>query len=195
MSFDARAAQWDASKRRNDQADAAARAIIKHCPLTPQTRLLDFGAGTGLLTERLLPHIAHAVAVDTSAKMLEALGKKMPQVEKTCCDIMAYEPKEPFDGVVSSMTLHHIPDISALFLRLKTMVRPGGFLAIVDLAPEDGTFHDGGNEGVYHFGFAPQTLHSAVQKAGWQAGHYRIIHTVTKAPDRRYDLFLYTARR
>jgi len=38
--------------------------------------LLDFGCGTGLLTEKLSPQAGHIVALDTSSRMLAVLTGK-----------------------------------------------------------------------------------------------------------------------
>ena len=39
------------------------------------------------------------------------------------------------------MTMHHIEDVSALVRTFRGMLKPGGWLAPVDLDTEDGSFH------------------------------------------------------
>ncbi|CAB9502739.1 Methyltransferase [Seminavis robusta] len=55
-----------------------AAAIVKHAPnsLNKNTKLMDFGAGTGLLTKYLAPHVGHVTAVDVSPSMLEQFRSK-----------------------------------------------------------------------------------------------------------------------
>ena len=197
MSFDERAADWEKLERRRLLAEAVADAITRRCALESSMRLLDIGAGTGLLSRRLATKVHTVMALDSSKKMLDQLQGRPDAVNVVPVhgDIMKYESSEPFDGIVSSMTLHHIRDIPALFARLYDWLRPGGFIALADLAPEDGSFHDRGNEGVYHFGFEKEPLEKAAKNAGFDEVDYRIVHTIEKAADRRYDVFLLTARR
>ncbi|WP_201353273.1 class I SAM-dependent methyltransferase [Hydrogenimonas urashimensis] len=198
MSFDERARTWDASKRRQALAESVAEAIRDRFALDSSMLLLDVGAGTGLLTRRLLPSVGKMVALDTSTGMLEQLRANLMEfgekIEAVHSDIMAFETTETFDGIVSSMTLHHIPNTDALLRKLHGLVRPGGFIALADLAPEDGTFHDHGNEGVWHFGFEEKSLKESAKKAGFSEISYRIVHRVQKCGKRRYDIFLLGAR-
>jgi len=199
MSFDRRADTWDASDRRQALAEAAARAIKTTFPLRSDMVLLDVGAGTGLLTRRLLPDVGRVVAVDPSAGMLarldEALSDRKDRVQSVHGDIMAYRCDGCFDGIVSSMTIHHIPDTRRLLEHLHALLKPGGFLAVADLMPEDGTFHDHGNEGVHHFGFEEKALTKLTEEAGFEGVNYRKIFTVDKGEGRNYGIFLLTARR
>ena len=199
MSFDRRAATWDASDRRQALAEAAARAIKTTFPLRSDMVLLDVGAGTGLLTRRLLPHVGRVVAVDPSAGMLakldEALLKSEERIETVRADIMAYRCDGCFDGIVSSMTIHHIANTHRLLEHLHALLKPGGFLAVADLMPEDGSFHDHGNEGVHHFGFEEKALTKLAEEAGFKGVDYRKIFTVDKGEGRSYGIFLLTARR
>ncbi|WP_456452371.1 class I SAM-dependent methyltransferase, partial [Hydrogenimonas sp.] len=173
MSFDRRAATWDASDRRQALAQSVAGAIVESVPLDASMHLLDFGAGTGLLTRRLLPFVGRITAVDTSqgmlAKLRETLGDEAGRVESIHGDIMEHACDACYDGIVSSMTMHHIADTDALMRRLYALLKPGGFLAVADLMPEDGTFHDHGNDGVHHFGFEEVSLTNLAKKAGFEA--------------------------
>ncbi|RUM46143.1 MAG: class I SAM-dependent methyltransferase [Hydrogenimonas sp.] len=193
MSFDQRAKTWDASMRRQALATAVANAIKEKIALNNSMRLLDMGAGTGLLTRRILPHVQSITAVDTSKGMLEELKKIEGAIETYQSDILSYTPSEPFDGIISSMTLHHIEDTNGLFKHLLKLLKPNGFIAIADLAPEDGTFHTHGNEGVFHFGFEESTLKRLAETNGFINSDYQIIHTIEKENNRSYDIFLFTA--
>ncbi|BDY11792.1 class I SAM-dependent DNA methyltransferase [Hydrogenimonas cancrithermarum] len=190
MGFDQRAKTWDASDRRQALAEAVSNAIRTQTSLEKSMHLLDIGAGTGLLTRRLMPYVSRVTGVDTSAGMLEELRKIEGPVDTVEIDIMAYRPESSFDGIVSSMTLHHIENTEGLFRHLHGLLKPGGFIALADLAPEDGSFHDHGNEGVHHFGFDEKTLLLLSEKAGFIQPTCRIVHTVSKEGGRTYDIFL-----
>ena len=76
-------------------------------------RVMDFGAGTGLIAATVAPHVSRIVAVDTSPSMLEALAAKenlQGKVECRCQDIIESPLEERFDAIVSAMALHHVED-------------------------------------------------------------------------------------
>ena len=194
MSFDKRAATWDASNRRQALAQAVANAIKEAVPLNAKMRMLDFGAGTGLLTRRLAPFVGEVTAVDTSAGMLEKLAEALPDARIHHGDIMEVGEHGAYDLIVSSMTMHHIPDIDALFEKLHALLAPGGHIALADLAEEDGSFHDHGNDGVHHFGFNGEDLEKRAKKAGFADVACRVVHTVIKEKG-DYPILLLTAKR
>ena len=75
--FDLQAAEWDNNPGRVALAKNIAAAMVKGVPFERAWRALDCGAGTGLLTLNLLPHVAEICATDSSAGMLEQLQKKI----------------------------------------------------------------------------------------------------------------------
>ena len=195
MGFDERAKSWDSSERRQALAEAVANAIKSTIELNSSMHLLDIGAGTGLLTRRVLPSVDKITAIDTSSGMLSELEKSVKGNVEICqTDIMEYKPSKEFDGIISSMTMHHIEDIETLFKHLYKLLKPGGFIALADLAPEDGTFHTNGNDGVFHFGFAEDLLNKYAKSAGFKGISYKIVHKVEK-PKNSYDIFLITAQK
>jgi len=151
------------------------------------------GAGTGLLSRRLEPHVEKITAVDTSFGMLQKLSEAAPGINTIHADILDYRTEKKFDGIVSSMTLHHIEDTVALMRHLYSMLDDGGFITLADLAPEDGDFHEGGNEGVHHFGFDETVLKKMAERAGFERVTYDIVYTIEKDRGRCYDIFLMTA--
>ena len=66
-------------------------------------------------------------------------------------------PVSGLDLVVSSMVLHHLPDVAAAFRRLRACLSVGGWIAVADLDAEDGSFHSD-RTGVFHNGFDRQTV-------------------------------------
>lgn len=198
--FDKAAGTWDACERRQGIAKAVAEAIISTIPLHREMDILDFGAGTGLLTIALSSYVRSITALDSSQGMLgelEAKARSVPDciIEIVQGDIMEHVFNKRFHGAVSSMTLHHIRDTAALFKKLASLLRPHGFVALADLADDDGTFHDEGRDDVFHFGFPKERLVSLATSAGFSSCDYRLIHTVEKeGRNRPYNIFLFTAR-
>ena len=51
--------------------------IRKIVPLRSGMKMMDFGAGPGLVTLALLPHVAGVMAADASGEMLRVLDEKL----------------------------------------------------------------------------------------------------------------------
>jgi SAM-dependent methyltransferase len=105
--------------------------------------ILDLGAGTGTGTIGLLGHFtdAHVTAVDASADMLEHLGRRThdlglsDRVTAVQADLDETVPAiEPVDLAWASASMHHLADPDRTLARLVPVIRPGGLLAVVELA-------------------------------------------------------------
>lgn len=103
----------------------------------PDCRVLDFGCGTGLLTERLAPICGQVLAVDTSAKMLDVLRQKISDMNIS--NVIAMEvavnantvKENPdlaskFDLVVASSVCSFLPDYETTLCNLVSILNPGG---------------------------------------------------------------------
>ena len=202
--FDQRAAEWDNNPGRVALARAVAEAIRHAIPLRADGRLLDCGAGTGLLTLNLLPCVAEMVATDSSAGMLDVLRQKLAAAGLKNVITLLWDvateacPAQGFDGVCSSMMLHHLRDVPAALHRMEAALAPGGWLAVADLVTEDGSFHSDPT-GVYHHGFDPQTIARWLTGAGCTDVTVREAHRMVK-PDpagheHSYPIFLAVGRR
>jgi len=162
---------WDMKSRRVKNARSIAELIVKNINLHKEMEIMDLGAGTGLLGFFIAPFVKKIVAVDNSPSMLKEFQNKCDEfkcetevVEK---DLSEETLERTFDGIISSMTIHHIEDTLALFRKLYDMLNEGGFIAIADLDSEDGSFHSD-NTGVFHYGFDREALRKVAQKAGFK---------------------------
>ena len=194
--FDEAAKEWDNNPERRAIAKAVAESIKKAAKLPKEIEVLDFGCGTGLLSFLLANEVKSITGADTSKKMLEAFSKKSRKYSNTKALLMDIEkklPKQNFDLIVSSMTLHHIKDPENLFERLRNILKPGGLICIADLEKEDGTFHDNGNEGVWHFGFEKKEIEKYLNTNALSLVCYDTIHIVKKTKE--YPVFLMCAKR
>lgn len=170
--FDKEAAAWDANPGRVKLANEVADAIIREVALSRDMDVLDFGCGTGLVTMRLQPLVKAITGADSSQGMLNVLrgkveAQKLGNVRTLCVD---FEKGDRVSGkfhlIVSSMTLHHVPDPAALFRQWKELLLPGGQVCFADLDAEDGSFH-GDNTGVFHLGFDRGMLKTVLQQSGF----------------------------
>ena len=203
--FDAAAATWDDNPTRVELAKAVAGAMVAAVPLTPQMAVMDFGCGTGLITRELAPKVASVTAADTSVQMLAVLEAKakasgLNHVRTLLLDDGYLQPSGlSFDAIVSSMVFHHIEDIPALLTRFAQWIQPGGWIAVADLEPEDGTFHKDSAHEVHH-GIDPAWFRAEAEAVGFSVKSARTIHTIRRQPEgadwpREYPVFLLAARR
>jgi 2-polyprenyl-3-methyl-5-hydroxy-6-metoxy-1,4-benzoquinol methylase len=202
--FDSAARTWDENPARVRLAQDVGRAIRDTLRLTPDMDVLDFGCGTGLLTLGLQPYVRSITGVDSSPGMLKVLDGKISTSGLTNVRTALFDPDNAasltgtYDLVVSSMTFHHIPEIFDLLVILNSHIRPGGRLAVADLDPDGGRFHDS-NEGVHHSGFDRAILKKAMECAGFSKVRNRTAAIIHKSSpvcqDRSFTVFLMTAER
>jgi predicted TPR repeat methyltransferase len=193
--FNKAAAEWDKGDMRQNIADAVFKTIVSRIALVNNMNIMDFGAGTGLLSFKIAPMVRSVVGVDLSEKMLEQLASKNTlslNVEACYHDILETPLEREFNGIVSSMAMHHIEDTSRLFQTFYTHLARDGFIAIADLEEEDGSFHTHGNEGVHHFGFNREQLRNTIENAGFKNVRFHEAYRVEKE-NGSYPIFVVTA--
>ena len=191
--FDIEAKNWDKNRRRVDLAKTIADEIKKAIHINKEFKILDFGCGTGLLAYNFENEANEIIGVDPSIKMVEEFNKKSTslKIRAYCSDIKKIEEK--FDLIISSMTFHHIKDIEKTINLLRDKLKENGFLCIADLESEDGTFHDKGNNGVYHFGFDIDNLSKIFSKNRFEIVCKKRVYTIKKHKD--FHIFLICAKK
>lgn len=126
---------WDA--RTYDRASApqqewASDVLERLAPrVAPDAAVLDVGCGTGRVTEALLSLVPQGriLAIDGSAAMVDAAAERLgDRAEVSQQDALELEVDPPVDAIVSTATLHWVPDHDRLFGRLAGALRPGGVL-------------------------------------------------------------------
>ena len=186
---------WDMNSKRVKNAKAISDAIIKDIKLAKDMKIMDFGAGTGLLSYFLSPFVDMVVAVDNSPSMLQEFENKSSEFQSKTkiieADLSCDNIDEKFDGIVSSMTIHHIEDTKALFEKFYNMLEDNGFIAIADLEIEDGSFHSD-NIGVYHYGFDIKDIQNIAKEIGFKNIKIEIV-SIIKKPHANFDIFLLVA--
>lgn len=195
--FRNKAGDWDSRPVPLQISEGVFIALQADVALGPNLAVMDFGAGTGLVSGKLAPHVGRIVAVDVSRAMLEQLAKKPElagKVEILCQDLLHQPLERRFDLVVSAMAMHHVEDTRALVRSLHAHLVPGGRVALADLDREDGSFHPPGTEGVFHHGFERQSLGAMLQEAGFSDVRFVTACEVTR-DGCRYPIFLATATR
>jgi len=188
---------WDMNSKRVQNAKGIAEYIIENIKLEPNMKVMDFGAGTGLLSYFIAPYVETIVAVDNSPSMLEVFKEKADEFEcKTEVlelDLSKDDLDEKFDGIISSMTIHHLEDTKELFQKLYNLLEGNGFIAIADLDTEDGSFHSD-NTGVFHYGFEREKLEAIAKEVGFKNIRFALASTINK-PHANFTVFLMLAEK
>ncbi|MFT7002876.1 MAG: 2-polyprenyl-3-methyl-5-hydroxy-6-metoxy-1,4-benzoquinol methylase [Sulfurimonas sp.] len=194
--FKERSKNWDEGSTRVLGAKTIADAINKEIKLHKEMEILDFGVGTGLLGFDIATKVKKVYGIDTSVNMLEKLKAKNTKelsIETYCQDIISTPLEKSFNGLVSSMTLHHVENLKDFFKTIHKNIHENGFIAIADLEQEDGTFHSD-NSDVFHFGFNEKDLCEIVLEAGFSEVKFQNINTINKS-HRDFGVFLLTAKK
>lgn len=197
--FDDRAATWDDDPAKIERAAAVARCIAAAVPLDRKMRLLEYGAGTGLVTQALRSEVGPVTLVDNSTGMREVMLAKIEagtlddaRVWDLDLATAAIPDGERFDLVVTVLALHHIAEVDVVLRGFADLLVPGGHVCIVDFDEEDGSFHGEGFTG--HHGFERADLAHRLEAQGFTEIEFADCHHVVR-DDRTYPLFLATAMR
>ena len=195
--FNKRAQDWDADDMVSRLSSAIGSSILEHVPLHDQMDVMDFGAGTGLISSHVAPLVSKILAVDTSEAMLNKLVSKPEfhgKVEALQQNILDQPIDRKFDLIMSAMAVHHVEDTSNLIKRFAEHLKPGAIIALADLDKEDGSFHPEEAEGVFHSGFERKDFQSILENHGFEDINFVTAHTVRKE-EREYPIFLVIARK
>lgn len=193
--FNDKADDWDANDMVKQLSSAIGNSILNNVSINDQMNIMDFGAGTGLISSHIASLVKNIVAVDTSEAMLTQLASK-PELQnkvKTVCQDITIKPlSERFDLIVSAMAMHHVKDTDKLLEVFAKHLNSGCKIALADLDKEDGSFHPQDIQGVYHDGFERSELQTLLTKHGFVDIHFYTAHTVYKE-GKQYPIFLVVA--
>ena len=163
--FDNVAHDWEAKTSRVQIAKSSVDNIKEIVDLKPDFKILDYGCGTGLIGFGLSNETNTVLGMDYSSGMVEKFNEKAKELNFTNISAIKHDinkedlPKNEFDLIAISMTLHHIKDTNMFIKKARSALKDGGYLCINDLVSEDGTFHsEHKNDGVEHFGYDKDEL-------------------------------------
>ncbi len=202
-SFDNKAAHWDANEVRITMTKAISDEIVRRVPLSKQMRIMEYGAGTGLLSFSLRDKVGQLLLADSSEGMLAVAREKITSTNATNMearklDLMTDEiPQDKFDIIISQMALHHVADIERIFQLFYKLLNEQGYLCIADLDKEDGSFH--GHDFTGHNGFDRDELKNIAQKSGFEDIQFSTVFKMPRTGDdgsvREFPIFLFLAKK
>ena len=137
--FDSTASGYDASRRQlipcfeqfyTTVLDLLAEVVRKDAP----SRIIDLGAGTGLMSAMILEHFpdTHLTLVDAAENMLDIASQRLRgdshRIDLVHADFLGYSLQGPYDAVVSALAIHHLSHAhkQILFAAIYTALKPGG---------------------------------------------------------------------
>ena len=104
--------------------------IVRSSPDSP--RILDLGAGTGILSAAIIDRVptARLHLLDASSDMLQQASKRLSgrQFQLTVQRLDSELPAGPYEAIVSALAIHHLDDDAKrrLYSRIFTALTPGG---------------------------------------------------------------------
>ena len=201
--FDARAGDWDKNPMHWDRSVAIAEGIKGKIPLKSHFRALEFGAGTGILSFLLRDTLNEILLIDNSAEMIKMIDEKIASSEAKNLKTLFFDLEQSeligykFDLIFTQMVLHHVSEVPVVIGKFSRLLNPGGYLAIADLYPEDGSFH--GQDMKVHRGFDLNILSEVVRGNGFvNISHQQcfiISRQISETEKKEFPVFLLTAEK
>ena len=180
--FASSAGQWDRLREELFGADFAWRALLG---LLPDTWVVgDLGCGTGVVMSILAPHVARVIGVDASDEMLAAATSRLADVPNAEVRHGALESLPVADATLDAATLmlvlHHIPSPALALAEAARVLKPGGRLLIVDMAPHEREEYRQ-QMGHVWLGFSEEQIGRLLTQAGFARVTVRALPAVTEA--------------
>ncbi|WAJ72456.1 class I SAM-dependent DNA methyltransferase [Catenovulum adriaticum] len=141
--WDEYAENWDVDPTVEEYAKNAFSELLENIDINGLT-VLDFGCGTGALTQLMSPTVKSVVAIDPSSEMIKHLDKK---ALNNVSSISGYLSKElvqalpefenKFDLIVASSVCGFLPDYEATLSLLKSLIKEDGVFVQWDWLSND----------------------------------------------------------
>jgi demethylmenaquinone methyltransferase/2-methoxy-6-polyprenyl-1,4-benzoquinol methylase len=108
------------------------KRTVRDLRLAPGSRVLDLASGTGDFCRELRKGGLRPIGIDLSYGMLAAARTDAPLVQ---ADILRLPmPDASADGVTCGFALRNLVELPAFFAELGRVVRPGGRIALLEVA-------------------------------------------------------------
>ena len=125
---------WSAAQygKFEDERNRPIVDLLARIPTSEAARAADIGCGPGNSTEFLRARYpdAEIVGLDSSADMIAAARRRLPDMRFEIADIATWPDAGPFDVILANAALQWLPDHETLFPALLDKLAPGGSLAV-----------------------------------------------------------------
>jgi ubiquinone/menaquinone biosynthesis C-methylase UbiE len=146
--FDSQALAYLTSAVHSSGPDLEHAKRLVRAGLPPRAAIVDVGCGAGHLAFALAPHVARVAAVDPSPAMratVESAARErgLTNVATHAADAAAL-PFEvgTFCAAASRYSAHHWRDVPAALREMRRVLKPGGFLLMIDVLGDDSPLVD-----------------------------------------------------
>jgi ubiquinone/menaquinone biosynthesis C-methylase UbiE/DNA-binding transcriptional ArsR family regulator len=137
--FASAAGQWDRMRDDLFGADAYLGPLLG---LLPASWVVgDLGCGTGAVMSALAPYVARMVGIDASDEMLRAAESRLggttnTELRRGTLEALPIEDQS-LDAATMVLVLHHLPSPALAIGEAHRVLKSGGRLLIVDMAPHE----------------------------------------------------------
>ncbi len=157
--------------------------------------VVDAGCGDGYLTELLAARFANVIAVDHAPERLAAARERLKgrPVDFRLGEVDALPvAAASVDAVFLGLVLHHVPELAPALREARRVLRPGGRLVVLDIAPHaEESLRE--KLGDLRLGLDPDRLMAELSGAGFANVRRLPVRDKLKAgPRRNLDLILVT---
>lgn len=201
--FDMVARQWDQNPERFERSEIIANKMLEALLIKPESRALEYGAGTGILSFILSSHFSEIVMMDSSAEMVKVMEEKVAEEGLLHLKPVLFNLEEAvyigekFDVIYNLLVMHHVQKINEVLNQFSKMINIGGYLVLTDLYSEDGSFH--GDDFTGHNGFNPEVLAQKLKQSGFTEVSYSQCHSIVRENEQgvkqEFPLFMLIAKR
>ncbi len=169
--FESVGPEWDALRKVFNDDALRARAIARL--VDPHLAVADIGTGTGVLAIELARLGLRVVAIDNSARMLDAARAKIDasgfggiELRRGEASALPLADAE-VDAALAHMVIHYLPSPAEGIREMARVVRPDGTVVVVDFVAHE---HEWMRQelGVTWLGFRPDEVETWFQEAGLQ---------------------------
>ena len=193
--FDKVAKEWNTPKR-NSASEEIKEIILNRLEGErdlSKIKVLEIGAGNGILAMLLSKHFYKIDCVDSSLGMREEFLKN--KGEFSADNVFIYDESfldnitEKYDFIYSHRVFHHIADVESELKLLKKLITPKGKFYLMDFCTIPAEFHKDFPDFDGHNGFSEEEIRAYFKNTGWKLTNYEIIRH-GKKDDIEYDIFL-----
>ncbi len=117
-------------------------ALIELVPEDAGAAWIDVACGPGVISRAIACRVGSVSGIDLTPAMIEEAQRRareegIDNVSFALGDATALDlPDASFDGAITRLSLHHIPVPGRVLAEMARVVRPGGWVAVSDLAAE-----------------------------------------------------------
>src|SRR5690606_11243458 len=141
--FSRNASEWDELRRLHVSDTAVEKALLKLIGRSPVDSLLDLGTGTGWILQLLSTVYRRALGINASRDMLSVARANLDKAGIVKASVRQGDilnlplEAQDFDLVIIHQVLHFLDQPELAIAEAARVLRPGGRLLIVDLAPHN----------------------------------------------------------